>query len=71
MDDVFRIEDLDSLNTRKIHELTRTEIDIIKFLQGIKLLPKTPRGTDECRNKCNDWKLQKRSKATDGEKFFS
>ena len=71
MDDVFRIQALDSLNSRKIHELTRTERDTNEFLQGIKLLPKTSRATDECRKKCNDWKLQTRSKAADGEKFFS
>jgi hypothetical protein len=67
MGDVFRIEDLDSLTTRKTHDLTRTEIDTIKFLRDIKLLPKTPRADDECRNKCNNWKLEKRAIAADGE----
>ena len=71
MDDIFRIKALDSLNTRKIHQLTRTGRDTIKFLQGIKLLPKTPRATDECRTKCNDWKLQIWSRAADCQKFFS
>ncbi|CAF2997771.1 unnamed protein product [Rotaria sp. Silwood2] len=67
MSNAFRIEDLDALNTRKIHELTRTELDTIKFLQDVKLLPMVPRPVDQCRNKCNDWRLEKRSLAADGD----
>ena len=68
MSDSFKIEDLDALNTRKLHQLSRTELDTIKFLQSIKLLPTKPRGVDACRDNCNVWRLEKRSLAADGNK---
>ena len=71
MTNVFRIEDLDTLNARKIHDLTRTEGDTIKFLQDIKLLPKVPQGADQCRNNCNDWKLENRAITADGSVGFT
>ena len=71
MTNVFQIEDLDTLNARKIHELTRTEGDTIKFLQDINLLPKVPQDADQCRNNCNDWKLEKRPIIADGSGGFT
>ena len=57
------VNDLDSINTRKIHRLTSTPEDTVRLLQHLKLLPTTV--SDPCSKGCNNWYMGKSTQYDD------
>ena len=64
MNDLPNVNDLDSINTRKIHRLTTTPEDTIRLLQHLKLLPTEV--TDPCSKRSNNWYMGKSTQYDDG-----
>ena len=64
MNDLPNINDLDSINTRKLHRLTSTPEDTIQLLQHLKLLPTT--ASDPCSKGCSNWYMGKSTEYDDG-----
>ncbi len=63
----IEIDDLDTLTTRKIHQITATQKGTIQFLQKIKLLPLAPTTNEQCGGKNNHaWYLAEYIRLKDG-----
>ena len=61
------LDDLDSLNVRKIHTLMTSDEANIKLLQHLRLLPTLPQTIEQCGEHANhDWYTAKLSRLTDG-----
>ena len=49
------VDNLDTINSRKMHELTIISLSTIQLLHHLKLLPTTGKNGDPCPKGCNDW----------------
>ena len=47
-------DELDTINSKRIDELTMTSLSNIQLLQNLKLLPTTAKNGDPCPKGCND-----------------
>ena len=57
MDINITVDDLDTINSRRIHELAMTWLSTIQLLQHLKPLPTTAKNDDTYLKGCNDWYL--------------
>ena len=65
------IEGLDKLTIGKIHKITSTKESTINFLQGLKLLPITPKSDGNYGQvNSHDWYLAELEHITDGKQEY-
>ena len=60
------VEDIDKINSRKLHELTMTQESTIQLLQNLKLLLLKLGNAYSCLKRCNNWHMGKSANREDG-----